>query len=153
MATLSFLGLTNTAYDMVNKKYPGSKLLEADGITPKGVSNDPKDFTDWRFIFRTPDGGTAFLHAPTWGEFKPMTYTSQAWLEDMEIPWPIKMDLVEADNILKRAGHKTGYKDISLRWPLFPGNTEPYYIFTMEDGHYVFVGVRSKRVRNVESTA
>lgn len=150
---LSFIGVANMAYKMVNAKYPGSKLLEADGITPKGGTTNPKEVTHWTFVFRTSDGGTAMITTSTWGHFNPIKYVPQPYLEDMVIPWPVKMDIGEADKLLKNAGHTGAYKFVNLRWPLYPGNTEPYYIFTMNNGDTVFVGTNTKTVKEVVKNA
>lgn len=146
---LSFIGLTNIAYKMVNTKYPGSELLEADGFPPKGSTTNPREVTNWTYIFRTPDGGAATISTTTWGHFTPIKYNPKAFLGNVAIPWPIKMDIVEADQLLKKTGYTGPYRAVSLGWPLYPGNTETYYIFTMSNGETVFVGTKSKSVEAV----
>lgn len=134
---------------MVNAKYPGAELIEADGFPPKGATANPKDVTYWTYIFRTPDGGAATISTSTWGHFNPIKYNPKAMLGNVAIPWPIKMDIVEADKLLKNAGYTGTYRAVNLGWPLYPGNTEPYYIFTMSNGDTVFVGTNSKKVEGV----
>lgn len=147
-ATLSFLGMANIAVRLVNAQYPGSQLLEGDGISPSGPTTNPQNVNQWRFVFRTKDGGTAFIRTRTWGEFYPIEYTHMIWVEDIVIPWPIKMDITEADRLLKQAGYTQPYYGCTLRWPLTPNPDvkEPYYIFTMGGGRYVFVGVYDGKV-------
>jgi hypothetical protein len=96
-------------------------------------------------VFHTSKG-TAFISSIGWAEFGPITFVDQPWLEDVLIQWPIKMDITEADQLIKKAGHTGKYGVCVLRHPLYPGVEEPYYIFTMATGEYVFVGVDDKRV-------
>jgi hypothetical protein len=140
-ATLSFLGLTNIAVRLVQDEYPGAKLLEGDGIPPAGPTTNPKDVTSWRFVFRTASGGTALIFTTVWGEFGPVQYIGQPWLGDVPIPWPIKMDIVEADKLLKEHGFTSAYRAVTLQWPLAPGNEQPFYIFGFGPLSFVFVGV------------
>lgn len=145
-AVLSFLGMANIAVRLVTQKYPGAKLLEGDGISPSGPTTDVKNVNSWRFVFRTADGGTAFIRSSVWGEFYPITYVHEPWMEDVVIPWPIKMDITEAGELLKKAGYTKPFGNVTLRWPLYPGINEPYYIFGITGGPYVFVGIYDKKV-------
>jgi hypothetical protein len=59
------------------------------------------------------------------------------------------MEPEEALSLLKKAGYTMPFVGLSLRWPLFPGITQPHYIFEMSDADdsYVFVGVNDKSVQ------
>lgn len=140
-AVLSFLGMANIAVRLVTKQYPGAQLLEGDGVSPSGPTTDVNNVNSWRFVFRTQDGGTAFIQSSVWGEFNPITYVPHPWLEDVVIPWPISMDITKAAALLTQAGYSQPYGYVTLRWPLYPGIEEPYYIFSMPGVGYVFVGV------------
>lgn len=108
-AVLSFLGMANIAVRLVTKQYPGAQLLEGDGVSPSGPTTDVKNVNSWRFVFRTQDGGTAFIQSSMWGEFNPITYVPHPWLEDVVIPWPIKMDITDAAKLLTQAGYSQAY--------------------------------------------
>lgn len=41
-------------------------------------------------------------------------------MEDVFIPWPISMDIVQVDQLLKKAGTTGAYGAITLRHPLCP---------------------------------
>jgi hypothetical protein len=140
-ATLSFLGVVNIAVRLVTEEYPGAELLEGDGVSPSGPTTDPKKVDSWRFVFRAGENGTALIHTTQWGEFGPIHYIDQPWLEDVVIPWPFEMDIVEADRLLKQAGYTDPYVGVTVRWPLYPGVKEPYYIFNFGNQYYVFVGI------------
>lgn len=146
MATLSFLGMANIAVRLVRDQYPGAQLLEGDGLSPSGPTTNVNDVNSWRFVFRTANGGTAFIHSTVWGEFGPITYVGQPWLEDVVIPWPIDMELTEAAQLKSNAGYNLPYRTVTLRWPLYPGINQPFYIFGQENGVYVFVGIYDKKV-------
>lgn len=65
----------------------------------------------------------------------------------MVVPWPIKLDLVEAANLMKAAGYAEPFINVTLRWPLaYPMPKEPSYIFGLGNGMFIFVGVNSHTV-------
>jgi hypothetical protein len=68
-------------------------------------------------VFHTSKG-TAFISSIGWAEFGPITFVDQPWLEDVLIQWPIKMDITEADQLIKKAGHTGKYGVCVLRHPL-----------------------------------
>ena len=146
MATLNFLGLTNIAVRLVQEKFPGAQFYEADGTSPTGPTTNVASINQWRYVFRTADGGTAFIKNVDWGDFGAIDYVDQPWLEDVVIPWPIEMDITAADALLKKAGYTSAYGAVTLRWPLGPQKGEPYYIFSLTTGQYIFVGVYSGTV-------
>jgi hypothetical protein len=146
MATLSFLGMANIAVRLVTDKYPDARLYEGDGISPSGPTTDVANVNSWRFVFRLPDNATAIINSRAWGEFGPIQYIAQPWLEDVVIPWPIEMDITDADRLLKNAGYTGPYGAVTLRWPLYPGVVQPFYIFTVTTNQHVFVGVYDNSV-------
>ena len=145
-AQLSFIGLTNIAVKLVTQKYPKAKLLEADGVSLNGPTTKPQDINQWRFVFQLPNNATAIITTKNWGSFNPIQYIDQPWLEDVTIPWPISMDITEASELMQKAGYTTPYKFVTLRWPLYPGLKQPFYIFSLTNGENVFVGVYDHKV-------
>ncbi len=146
MATLSFLGMANIAVRLVTDEYPEAQLYEGDGTSPKGPTTNVQDVNSWRFVFSLPNNRTAFIHSTDWGEFGPIEVVPFPWLEDVVIPWPIDLELTDAAQLLQQAGYTGAYGTVTLRWPLYPGNNQPFYIFGMTDGTYVFVGIYDKSV-------
>lgn len=150
-ATLSFLGCVNIAVNLAAKKYPTTTLAEVEThVTNPG---SPSPIKDLRVVFQADGGATSVFATMTqWGEFGPLEFKRQAWVEDVVIPWPIKMDIVEADQLLKKAGYTGPYGAVTLRHPMAArGMHEPYYIFSMMTGEYVFVGVNDKKVFTSDS--
>ena len=144
-ATLSFLGMVNIAVRKVTEKYPDAKLYEVDAVSTNGPTTNPSGINKMKVVFQAGNG-TAIIESERWGEFGPVKYINQPWLEDVVIPWPIEMTLDKADAILRKAGYKGTYTTVTLRWPLYPGVNEPSYIFGMTDGRHIFVGVYSGKV-------
>ena len=144
-ATLSFLGCVNIAVNLAAKQYPTTKLYEVE--THVTTPGQPSPIKDLRVVFQA-DGGaaTVFATMTKWGEFAPLEFKREGWMEDVVIPWPIKMDIVEADQLLKQAGYTGPYGAVTLRHPVALGMREPYYIFSMMTGEYIFVGVNDKKV-------
>lgn len=146
MSILSYLGRVNIAVRLVTEKYPGAQLYEVDGVASKGPTTDPLNIDQLTVVFSLPNNHTATIASTGWGEFGPIQDIPSPWLEDVVIPWPIKMDLTDADRLLKAAGFTGSYFNVTLRHPLYPGVNEPEYIFCMGRRIYVAVGVVSKKV-------
>lgn len=69
----------------------------------------------------------------------------------MVIQWPVVMDITRATELMKAAGYTYCFSNCALGHPLDPGGKqdtpdEPYYVFEMEAGLYVFVGVKDGSV-------
>jgi len=142
---LSFLGFVNIAVRKVQKEYPNAQLYEVDATPPSEGVTDPYLLSQLKVVFRA-GSGTAIIKSTGWGSFGPVDYIPESWLEDVVIPWPVNMDAKEANAIMRNAGYTTPYSAMTLRHPLYPGDNEPYYIFCMTNGTFVFVGVQDKKV-------
>jgi hypothetical protein len=62
------------------------------------------------------------------------------------VPWPVAMDITEADTALKQAGYSGTYNEVMLRQPLYPGMDEPCYVFSMTGGPDICVGVNDGKI-------
>ena len=142
---LSFLGMVNIAVNKVRAKYPNAQLYEVDAFPSGGPTTNPQAINEMKVVFQVGNN-TAIISSTSWGEFGPIEYIQEPWLEDVVIPWPIQMTLEEANALLKEAGYTGPFRNLTLRWPLYPGVHQPSYIFGMVDGGYVFVGVYDKKV-------
>ena len=145
-AILSFLGRVNIAVRLVQEKYPAAELYEVEALppTPQQVSN-PNALSKLKVVFRAGKG-TAIIESTGWGSFGPVQYIDQPWMEDVVIPWPVQLEATAADALMKKAGYTGTYGAMTLRHPLYPGVEQPYYIFSMTKGGYVFVGVNDRKV-------
>ncbi|KAH0536618.1 hypothetical protein FGG08_006529 [Glutinoglossum americanum] len=142
----TFTSRVNVAINRIKEQYPDAQLNSVEGTpaSPGGVTS-PNEITNLLVICQA-DNGTATIESTGWDEWGPVQYDAQPLLGNNNIPWPIEMDAIRADQILKEGGFKGPYLSMSLRWPLSPDKEEPYYIFTMVDGPVVFVGVNSGKV-------
>jgi hypothetical protein len=65
---------------------------------------------------------SAFLELAT----KPLALP---WMGDIDLPWPVAMNLEEAPSALREAGFGSEYKRVTLRRPVYPSRTAPHIIF------------------------
>ena len=147
--TLGFVGRVNIAVRTVQitDHNPSARLYEVQATAPGGggVTN-PAALTQLQVVFSLEKSRCAIITSTAGGAFNPVQYRDTPWLQDLVVAWPIEMDAVEADALLKKAGYTALYDELTLRWPLYPGINQPYYIFTMVVGLFVFVGVNDKTV-------
>jgi hypothetical protein len=75
---------------------------------------------------------------------KPVFYDFKLFW-NLVVPFPIKMDIVDAYKIMVEKGYEGKLSSCVLKHPLGPGgepwDKQPYYIFQLFDGPEVFVGV------------
>ncbi|KAA8905685.1 hypothetical protein FN846DRAFT_950250 [Sphaerosporella brunnea] len=150
---LSFIGFVNTAVNLIKAKDPEAKLYEVQATLPPGIhipATNPMALSLLKVIFRAGSkGGTWIIRSTGWGTWAQPQFIASSWGGDVIIPWPVKMDIVEAAMLMYKAGHTGPFWNCTLRHPLGPGGKpfdEPYYIFNMVNGTYVFVGVNDKVV-------
>lgn len=140
MSILSFNGCVNIAVRIVTEQYPEAKLYEADGVASSGPTTDPNKIDQLRVVFQNPDNTTVIIKSTTWGEFGDPVLYNEPWLGDIVIDWPIDMDLPKANELKEQAGYKEPYANVTLRNPLGPTASNPYFIFGTNPNHpYIFV--------------
>ncbi|KAM3434816.1 hypothetical protein NHJ13734_005835 [Beauveria thailandica] len=133
MLPLSFTECVGAGITLVAKQYPEAKLLEALCTAPQvGYVNSPSEFTNLGLVFQANDGtwGSVRMNTTNCADFG-LQYDPNPVFEDVAIPWPIEKDAVQADHHLKELS-TSAYDSMLLRWPLYPGDDEPYYIFHLE---------------------
>jgi hypothetical protein len=147
-----FLSLLSQAACLVEGAYPGSIFCGADGKPAQGTASSEAEVNVWRFGFDGPrqqGKWTSVSLEYSNGEFGSPTFHDEPIFGDHVIVpphWPIKMALTKAIQLKNEAGYTLPFRFVNLRWPLSPGNVEPYYIFTDTNGLRVFVGVESGSV-------
>ena len=146
---LGFVGRVNIAVRTVqiNDHNPDARLYEVQATAPGGAGvTKPATLTQLQVVFSLANSRCAIINSTAGGAWNAVQYRDTPWLEDLVVAWPIEMNTVEADALLKKAGYTSPYDEMTLRWPLYPGINQPYYIFTMVIGLFVFVGVNDKTV-------
>jgi hypothetical protein len=145
-ATLSFNGNVNIAVRIVTGQYPDAKLYEADGTASGGPTTEPTGIDQLRVVFQNPNNTTVIIKSTVWGEFGEPTLIDQPWLEDIVIDWPVAMDLPKAVELKDAAGYTQPFGTVTLRNPLGPTKSNPYFIFGGGSGTYVFVDTVTGKV-------
>ena len=134
MAILSFNGRVNIAVRIVTQQYPQAALYEADGTASGGPTTDPAKIDRMRVVFRNADNTTVIIKEVAYGEFGPPQLIPEPWLED------VKMDLPQANELKVKAGYTEPYGAVTLRNPLGPTPSNPYFIFGGDPSKpYIFV--------------
>jgi len=140
----SFLEVFKKATELVVAECPGAEFYEADAaIADPGMTAD--DVKGWKFVFNFPEYRTAFISYED-SLFSNVTVVDSPWLEDCIIR-ELKMDLPEAVTLMRKANYNDKFVDLTVRWPLYPGTKEPFYIFSCPELGWVFVGTNSKKVK------
>jgi hypothetical protein len=136
----NFLDMLNEADSIVRADYPEAGFYEAS--IDLGLVGSP-----WQFVFSAPPTGTVFLKNFE-GQFQtPPEHVDKPWGGDFVIPLPIDLDLGDAQALCDQQGCGGDVQYITLRWPLVPGDHEPYYIFGIpSQDRRCFVGVRTRQV-------
>ncbi|MCD7900498.1 MAG: hypothetical protein LUH22_11675 [Bacteroides sp.] len=138
---LDFIGRVNIAINIVKEKYPSALLYEADGSASKGETTRAEDIDTIRIVFVRPeDGATIIIKSNGYSRFDEPIVIPEPWLEDVVIEWPIEMTLLQANKLKEEAGYKNPYVCVTLRNPLGPVSTNPYFIFG-DNHHQPFIFV------------
>ena len=100
---MDFLNILNKANDMAREKFPEIQFfVEADG-TPPGEVMTADEVKKWRFLFYID------LHSSVEVDYNDGIFEEpqkNPWpvLEDYRIDFPVKMDLNEAVQLMRKAG-------------------------------------------------
>jgi len=139
----TFLEVLAKATELVKNEQPNAIFAEADA-TVKDSAMTAKDITGWKFVYWID------LHNSVIIEYKDNTFSNITAMpygiwEDWLIREPVKMDIPEAIELMRKANYDVVIKACNLKRPLHPGSMEPFYIFGSVIGH-IFVGTESKTV-------
>jgi hypothetical protein len=128
----------------VREAYPEATLLESSPLLTSTVTELP-DGVGLRAVLHVAKGTVVAQQSDPLADPQ-IDFSPSPWLGDMLLPWPVEMNLEEAESLLRNAGFASEYKTLTLRRPVYPGMIEPYFIFgTLEHG-FVFVGTSTKKV-------
>ena len=126
-------------------------LYEADGTAANSRgTTSASGIVSWRFVFDNYPSHSRFKSAtigygPPPKRFGPVRGNPQPFLEDLVIKKAPRMTLAEAVALLRGAGYRTRFFNVTLRDPLGPNPTGPLYIFGFSH-RYVDVNIRTKKV-------
>ncbi|KAF3920202.1 hypothetical protein AA313_de0205789 [Arthrobotrys entomopaga] len=141
-----FLDFIYTGIEIAKRVIPSAEMWEASmtSSTHQPV-DDVADLNSLQMVFNVGKGQTGYLTSTGWGDWSPLTTVHQPFFGDIVIKPPIAMDAKEAQD-LKDASYPGSFYGFILRHPVYRGDVEPYYIFTMGNFRYIFVGVNTKTV-------
>lgn len=124
--------------------HPDAVLLESSPVLSGWVTGWP-EASPLRAVLRVAGGTVVAEQGDPWGD-PSISFRAAPWLGDMDLPWPVAMNLEEAESELREAGYGSEYKTLTLRQPVYPGMTEPYFIFGTPSHGFVFVGTTTRKV-------
>ena len=153
----NFLDRVGRGISKIKEKYPDAQLHDVDARPPvPSPCENPGELSALTIYCEVNDGKQ--LASVSTGGYDPFShiYLHEKVLDDRRnIEWPIKMDIVEADELMKQAGLKGSYTGATLDFSILPGgDKEPNYTFSMVlipgGPRYVRVGVYDGRVTPID---
>lgn len=145
LASPGFNGRVDRIVGAVRGQWPGAVLLEASSIFPTLVETYP-DAIALRVVFQV-EGGSVVVNETDWTAPVVPEFTAMPWLGSARLPWPVALDELEAEAIFREKNAATAFGAVTLRQPVYPGMTEPYFIFRNPSGRFVFVGTVTRQVK------
>ncbi|KAF4959592.1 hypothetical protein FSARC_10678 [Fusarium sarcochroum] len=145
---LSWDGFVNIGYNLIKKQYSDAALYEIDAtpLTRKPVSNE-WGLVNNRIVCGLSGNKTAIIQSTGWGEFGSVQVIDSPWLGDAAINWPVSLEIHDAFSILRKGGYKQPIEAVTLRQPVYPGDDQPFYIFSIGN-EFIAVGVNDKKIQN-----
>lgn len=142
--TPGFNARMDRVVQFARSEHPEAVLLEAFPLLSSTVSELPDD-VGLRVVLRV-FGGTLIAEQLEPSGEPQLDFRAAPWLGDSDLPWPVAMNLEEAESALRNAGYGSEYRTLTLRQPVYPGMTEPYFIFGTPNYGFVFVGTITGKV-------
>ena len=128
-------------------------MLEADGTTRGGRRvSSASGIVSWQFFLdnqstpSSPFASVSLRYGPAPARFGKVKGNRSPFLEDVRINKAPKMTLTQAVALMRRAGIRDGFFNVTLRNPLGPRATNPQYIFGVGTRGFVSVNTVTKKV-------
>lgn len=146
--------LNDTVYVRVREtlaKFSSVTFRELQLTSTISPTTNPELLLDVRLLFSAGRGSLYVDMTSIWGEWASPRFSAQPWpAGNNALPSRLGMDIVYADELIKKAGYVGAYDAVDVRWPksLPLGKEQPYYCFFMEGDRptFVYVGVNDQRV-------
>lgn len=145
LETPGFNGRVDRIVRVVREQWREAELLEASSIPDTLVETYPEDVT--LKVVLSVEGGTVVVSESDWTQPISPEFRPQPWMGSARLPWPVALDELEAEDFYRAAGHGPQFGAVTLRQPVYPGMTEPYFIFRTPEGPFVFVGTVTRKVK------
>ena len=118
----------------IKEKYPDAQLHDVDYRPPLPRScESPYDLSSLTVDCLVNDGKQlASVRTVGYGPFGPIELRERLLDDRQNIQWPVKIDIPEADELMKKAGFNQPYTGASLDFSILPGgDQEANYTFSM----------------------
>ncbi len=145
LETPGFNGRVDRIVRIVREQWREAVLLEASSIPDTLVETYPEDVA--LRVVLSVEGGTVVVTETDWTQPINPEFRPQPWMGSARLPWPVALDELEAEGLYRAAGHGPKFGAVTLRQPVYPGMTEPYFIFRTPEGPFVFVGTVTRKVK------
>lgn len=143
--TPGFLERLGTVRGKVLEAWPEAALLEAHLLMEDWHASYP-DTLPVRGVFRVDMGTVTAVEEAPGGEVV-LEFRAMPWMGSQTLEWPIAMEVEVAWARMFAASYGNLCRTLTLRQPVYPGMTEPYWIFKIPDGGFVFVGSRTGAIK------
>lgn len=135
----------------VLRSYRSAAFRELSMTSEIGPTTDPELLLDVRLLFSWGPGSIYVDMTDVWGTWDdPRPSATPYPREYNSLPARLRMDVVFADRLMKKAGYRGRYEAADAKWPkgLRLGSDQPYYYFLMEGSQpdFVYVGVNDHTV-------
>jgi hypothetical protein len=161
--TVLFGQAVKTIRNTKRPTYAGAVVYEADGITrggrctPLGCTGgrgttSASGVVSWRFVFdnyasRSRFKSATLTYGPPPKRLGGVRGFVKPFADDIAIPRAPKLTLGQAVALVRRAGHRAPFFNVTLRNPLGPKKSNPLYIFGFAGNRYFAVDTVTKKVR------
>jgi hypothetical protein len=129
-----------------------AQVYEADGVVAaKHGTTTAAGVVQWSFVFFTDnntDPSATLSYGPAPKGFGRIVTSTSPFLEDVQITKVPKLSLAQAVARLDATKHTGAFDAVTLRNPLGPKATDPYYIFSFVAGPPIAVDVDTGQVLN-----
>ena len=118
----------------IKEKYPDAQLHDVDYRPPVPRPCDNPYELSSLTVYCQVNSGKQFASVSTvgYGPYGPIELRERPLDDRQNIEWPVKIDITEADELMKKAGFKEPYTGATLDFSILPsGDKEPNYTFSM----------------------
>lgn len=128
MEKLNFIQCASLGIHQVLEQYPSALLLEIDSAKSKGGSLNADDLDSMRIVFAYQDVQTIIIESSSFESFGEPLLIDEPFGGNIPIKdWPVKIDLSEALELIRKAGFEKPFSTVTLRHPMIKGAQHPVY--------------------------
>ena len=146
--------LNATVYTKVKEillEYPSIAFRELQVTSVLGPTTSPLLLLDVRLVFSDRRGSGYVDMTSRWGKWGELRFLDAPFPAGHNVlPTRLGMDILFANELMKRAGYLGSYLGVIAKWPMYlrMGKDQPYYCFLMEADHpaFVYVGMNDQIV-------